>query len=50
MYLMDYQLLPSARVQELLSEVFGCQLSEGTLYEARENCFESLAEVEVGYS
>lgn len=47
-YLMDYQLLPSARVQELLSEAFGCQLSEGTLYEARETCFESLAEVEVG--
>ncbi len=47
-YLMDYQLLPSARVQELLSEVFGCQLSEGTLYEARENCFESLTEVEAG--
>jgi transposase len=45
-YLMDYQLLPSARVQELLSEVLGCSLSEGTLYEARENCFESLAEVE----
>lgn len=47
-YLMDYQLLPSARVQELLSEVFGCQLSEGTLYDARESCFESLAEVEAG--
>jgi len=47
-YLMDYQLLPSARVQELLSAVFGCQLSEGTLYEARANCFESLAEVEAG--
>ena len=47
-YLMDYQLLPSARVQALLSEVFGCQLSEGTLYEARKNCFESLTEVEAG--
>lgn len=45
-YLMDYQLLPSARVQELLSEVVGCPLSEGTLYEARQTCFESLAEVE----
>ncbi len=45
-YLMDYQLLPSARVQELLSEVLGCSLSEGTLYETRQRCFEWLAEVE----
>jgi len=45
-YLMDYQLLPSARVQELLSEVLGCSLSEGTLYETRQTCFELLAEVE----
>jgi len=47
-YLMDYQLLPSARVQALLSEVLGCQLSEGTLYESREKCFELLTEVETG--
>lgn len=45
-YLMDYQLLPSARVQELLSEVLGCSLSEGTLYETRQACFERLGEVE----
>lgn len=45
-YLMDYQLLPSARVQELLSEVLGCSVSEGTLYETRQACFELLAEVE----
>ena len=45
-YLMDYQLLPSARVQELLSKVLGCALSEGTLYEARQACFELLTEVE----
>ncbi|MFQ3619271.1 MAG: IS66 family transposase [Cyanobacteriota bacterium] len=47
-YLMDYQLLLSARVQELLSDAFGCSLSEGTLYQARQSCFESLAEVESG--
>jgi transposase len=47
-YLIDDQLLPSTRVQALLSEVFGCQLSEGTLYEAREHCFASLTEVETG--
>ncbi|NJL56225.1 IS66 family transposase [bacterium] len=45
-YLMDYQLLPSARVQELLSEVLGCSLSEGTLYETRQACFELLSEIE----
>jgi transposase len=46
-YLMDYQLLPSARVQELLSEVLGCSLSEGTLYQTRQACFELLGAVEV---
>lgn len=46
MYLIDYQLLPSARVQEMLSDVCGLNLSEGTLYETRSQCFESLNEVE----
>ncbi|MDX2216713.1 MAG: DUF6444 domain-containing protein, partial [Oculatellaceae cyanobacterium bins.114] len=45
-YLMDYQLIPSERVQGLLSEVLGCSLSEGTLYETRKACFELLVEVE----
>lgn len=45
-YLMDYQLLPTARVKDLLSEVFGCQLSEGTLYEVRQDCFDALCEVD----
>lgn len=31
-YLLDYQLLPSERVVELLSDVMGCELSEATLY------------------
>ncbi len=39
-YLMDGQLLPSERSRELLREVFGCEVSEGTLYNAREKCFE----------
>ncbi len=30
----------------MLSEVFGCELSEGTLYSAREQCFEQLASIE----
>ncbi len=45
-YLLDYQLLPSERVRQLISDVFGCELSEGTLYTSRERCFEQLAPVE----
>lgn len=46
-YLMEGQLLPSGRVCELLSEVLGCEVSEGTLYNARQRCHEQLEEVEV---
>jgi transposase len=45
-YLMEAQLLPSERSRELLEEVFSCHLSEGTLYNAREQCYEKLEEVE----
>lgn len=45
-YLMDTQLLPSARTCEVLSEVLGCEISEGTLYNVRTQCFEQLAPVE----
>lgn len=45
-YLMEAQLLPSDRTCQFLSEVFGCDISEGTLYNAREKCFEQLAPVE----
>lgn len=45
-YLMNAQLLPSDRTREVLSEVFGCEISEGTLYNARAQCFEQLAPVE----
>lgn len=45
-YLLDYQLLPSARVKELLSDVLGCEMSEGTLYTSRDRCFAELAPVE----
>jgi transposase len=45
-YLLDYQLLPSGRVAELLSDVFGCELSEATLYTSRESCFAELASIE----
>ena len=45
-YLMEAQLLPSNRTCEVLSEVLGCEVSEGTLYTVREQCFEQLAPVE----
>jgi transposase len=45
-YLMEGQILPSERVRELLREVFGCELSEGTLYNTREQCYEQLEAVE----
>jgi len=45
-YLMEGQLLPSGRVCELLSDVLGCELSEATLYNARQQCYEQLAPVE----
>lgn len=45
-YFQDTQLLPSARTRDVFSEVFDCAVSEGTLYNAREKCFEQLAPVE----
>jgi transposase len=45
-YLSDYQLLPSARTIELLSDMFGRSISQGTLYNVREHCFEELEPVE----
>lgn len=45
-YLMDGQLLPSERICDLMSEVFSCELSEGTLYNARHRCHEQLAPLE----
>lgn len=45
-YLMEGQLLPSARSCEVLSDVLGVDVSEGTLYTAREQCFTALAPIE----
>jgi len=46
-YLMEGQLLPSERVCQLLGEVLDCEISDGTLYNARLRCYEQLAAVEV---
>ena len=45
-YLMDAQLLPSARTCEVLRDLLGVNVSEGTLYTSRTQCFEQLASIE----
>jgi len=45
-YLMEGQLLPSNRVCDVLRDLVGVTVSEGTLYNAREQCFEHLASIE----
>lgn len=45
-YLMEGQLLPSNRVCEVLTDLLGVSVSEGTLYTNREQCFERLATIE----
>lgn len=45
-YLLDLQLLPSARVRDLLADVYGVEVSEGTLYNVRSRCFDALEEAE----
>lgn len=47
-YLMEGQLLPSERTVELLSDVLGVEISEGTLYNAREKCFTDLEPISEG--
>jgi transposase len=44
-YLMDGQLLPSARTCEILSDIVGASVSEGTLFNTRSQCFEQLAPI-----
>jgi transposase len=45
-YLMEAQLLPSERSCQLLSDLLGVQVSEGTLYTTRAQCFEQLEPIE----
>jgi transposase len=42
-YLMEGQLLPSARTCEILRDLVGVNISEGTLFNTRSQCFERLA-------
>jgi transposase len=45
-YLNQEQLLPQERTCQVLADLFGCPISEGTLEHAVEQCHERLAEVE----
>jgi transposase len=45
-YLHDYQLIPYDRSCELLSDVYGCEISPATLIKAENECFEGLEEFE----
>ncbi len=44
-YLMEGQLLPSKRTCEILQDLMGVSVSEGTLYTTREDCFARLEPV-----
>ncbi|TVM02564.1 MAG: hypothetical protein CV087_09395 [Candidatus Brocadia sp. WS118] len=45
-YMQDYQLLPYERTKEFVQDIFGHQLSTGTLYNIRQHAFEQLATFE----
>jgi transposase len=45
-YLMEGQLLPSARSCDVLKDLLGVRVSEATLYNVREQCYEQLEAVE----
>jgi transposase len=45
-YLNQYQLIPSQRTQELMKDVFGCEISEGTIYNQVQKCHAVLEPVE----
>lgn len=46
-YLQQYQLLPLARTQQLLGDLFDCSLSQGTLFTMVKRCHERLEAVEI---
>jgi transposase len=47
-YLMEGQLLPAQRTCEVLNDLLGVKVSEGTLYNTKAQCFEHLAPIEQG--
>lgn len=47
LYLQQYQLLPYARTAEAMRDLFGCQLSAGTVANIMRECSEALLETEL---
>lgn len=45
-YLNQYQLIPSQRVQELMKEVFSCEIGQGTIYNLVQKCHQVLEPIE----
>ena len=45
-YLSQYQLIPSQRVEELMKEVFSCEIRQGTIYNLVQKCHQILEPVE----
>jgi transposase len=45
-YLMEGQLLPAQRTCEVLNDLLGVKVSQGTLYNTKAQCFEHLAPIE----
>jgi len=45
-YLNQYQLIPSQRVQELMKEVFGSEIGQGTIYNLVQKCHQALEPIE----
>lgn len=45
-YLNQYQLIPYERLKETMKDFFGVQISEGTIYNILENCYDNLEPAE----
>lgn len=45
-YLMNYHLLPYERTSELMADLFGSSISEGTLHSVVQTCYEGLEDTE----
>jgi transposase len=47
LYLLQYQLLPYARVSEVMRDLFGCSISQGTIFSQVGSCAQELIETEL---
>ena len=42
-YLNQYQLIPTERIQEMMKDLFGLSVSDGLIFSSTENCFNNLS-------